>query len=96
MNLQIISFQNLLELTQDLVVVLKDHGFLPKALLLSSSSLRATLGGSMIGTLPRYLVRGLQIMRKNGIHDLSTQQQDLESIPVNFESLLFVDSFDGV
>jgi hypothetical protein len=35
-------------------------------------------------------------MRKNGIHDLSTQQQDLESIPVNFESLLFVDSFDGV
>jgi hypothetical protein len=46
--------------------------------------------------LPRYLVRGLQIMRKNVIHDLSTQQQDLESIPVNFESLLFVDSFEGV
>ena len=31
MSVQIISFQNLLELTQDLVVVLKDHGFLPKA-----------------------------------------------------------------
>ena len=30
------------------------------------------------------------------IHDLSTQQQDPESILVNFESLLFVDSFDGV
>jgi hypothetical protein len=30
------------------------------------------------------------------IHDLSTQQKDPESILVNFESLLFIDSYDFI
>ena len=72
MNLQIIGFQNLLELTQDLVVVLKDHEF--HSFSWSEDPLGKVLPPSV-----------------------ALKQQDLESIPVNFESLLlFVDSFDGV
>jgi len=76
-NVQTIGFQNLPELTQDLVVVLKDHEFLSHI----SGMYRIHLW---------WEARSNTTFGR--IHDLSTQQQGTGSILVNFESLLFVDS----